>query len=366
VAKSIAGGAFAGISKSIDSLTSKTASSTAKFGELYKAVTDAKTALAKLDPNSADFNKLNTEIQAAETALSGFNSEATSGRARLAQYRNTLLQLEEAGLEGTQVFQDLAEQAGELGDTIGDTQARIAALGSDTFGFDVALGAVQGLAGGFAVAQGAAALFGSESEDVQKALLKVNAAMSVLQGLQQIQNLLQAQSSLYLGAQIALQRISALQTNLQAAAESRFIVVRYAAVVAQRILNAVMAANPAGIALLAIGALAGALLILTSNSDDATEAQKRLNAELETSIKLNEQAAKVAQQTSNVQLAILAKNRADAQTIRDAETQSLRNQVVLVKDSYDKATAVVKTYGDDVSKLSKDELENRLEALNST
>ena len=33
--------------------------------------------------------------------------------------------------------------------------------------------ATQGLAAGFEVAQGAAALFGSESEDLQKAILKV-------------------------------------------------------------------------------------------------------------------------------------------------------------------------------------------------
>lgn len=43
--------------------------------------------------------------------------------------------------------------------------------------------AVQGIAGGFAAAQGAMALMGSESEDLQKILIKVNGAMALSQGL---------------------------------------------------------------------------------------------------------------------------------------------------------------------------------------
>lgn len=363
VAKSIAGGAFSGINKAIDSLSSKTLNSSDKFSELYKSVTDAKKALQQLDPASTEFGTLSQEINAAEKALSGFQGEATSGRARLRQYRDTLLQLEEQGLQNTQVFRDLANAAGELTDQVGDTQARLRVLGSDTFGFDVALDAAQGLAGGFAAVQGAAALFGAESENLQKALLKVNAAMSILQGLQAIQNLLQAQSALYLGAQIALQKLALLQTNLQAAAESRFIIVRYAAAVAQRVLNAVMAANPAGVVLVAIGALATLLVVLTNNTDDAAEAQKKLNDQLAQSIKLNEQSAKLAEQTSNVQLATLQKNRVSSAAIRAAEAQALRDQVALVKDSYDRATTVLDTYGKDVKKLSDEQAAQRLETL---
>ena len=42
---------------------------------------------------------------------------------------------------------------------------------------------IQGLAGGFAAAQGAMALFGSESEDLEKTLVKVQGAMALSQGL---------------------------------------------------------------------------------------------------------------------------------------------------------------------------------------
>jgi choline dehydrogenase-like flavoprotein len=68
-------------------------------------------------------------------------------------------------------------------------------LASDTFKFDAAVGATQALASGFEVAQGAAALFGGESEDLQKSLLKVQAAIAVANGVQQIASLVTEQSA---------------------------------------------------------------------------------------------------------------------------------------------------------------------------
>lgn len=70
----------------------------------------------------------------------------------------------------------------ELRDKIEDTNEAISAFtGAGQF---KAIGnAVQGIAGGFAAAQGAMALFGNDSEDLQKTLVKLNAAMAFSQGL---------------------------------------------------------------------------------------------------------------------------------------------------------------------------------------
>lgn len=361
--ESIAGGAITQATQNIEKLGAKINKSTADTVAFTKAIELSKQKLSTLQQGTADFDKLSNEIAAAELAMANFGEEATSSRGKLRQYRETLLQLEDAGLAGTQVFQDMAEAAGELQDAVGDTSARIQALGSDTFALDAGVQVIQGVAGAFAVAQGAAALFGDENKELQQALLKVNAAMAILQGITQIQTILQSQSSASIAVGIALQRIQALQTNVQAAAESRFIIVRYAAIVAQKALNVVMALNPAGALLLGIGALAGALIYFTSSTEDAAEAQKKLNDELQQSIKFNNLAATVAEQTANVQLAILKKNRADVQAIRNAETQSLRDQVNLAKNSYDRATAALATYGADVKKLSDTQKEQYLETL---
>src|SRR6185369_16983727 len=44
----------------------------------------------------------------------------------------------------------------------------------------------EGIAGGFAAAQGAMALFGSESEELQKTLLKVQSALAISQGIKMV------------------------------------------------------------------------------------------------------------------------------------------------------------------------------------
>jgi len=77
-----------------------------------------------------------------------------------------------------------AQKVAKLKDEMGDFQQRVAGLNPDKF---AAIGTVvKGLAGGIQAAQGAMALFGNESEDVQKAMLKVQGAMAFAQGVDQL------------------------------------------------------------------------------------------------------------------------------------------------------------------------------------
>jgi hypothetical protein len=69
-----------------------------------------------------------------------------------------------------------------LKDEMEDLNNRVAGLNPDRF--SAIAGAVGGIASGISAAQGAMALFGSESEDVQKALLKVQGAMALATGVQ--------------------------------------------------------------------------------------------------------------------------------------------------------------------------------------
>lgn len=81
-----------------------------------------------------------------------------------------------------------------LTDAMGDQQAQIKLLASDTRALDTTMQGLQLGVGVFAGLQGASALFGEQSADVEKALLKVNGAMAVLQSLQAIQNTLDEKS----------------------------------------------------------------------------------------------------------------------------------------------------------------------------
>ena len=123
-----------------------------------------------------------------------------SAKSRLKALREEMIQLTVAGQQNTDRFRQLESQAGELADTIADTSQRIKNVGSDTRNIEAFTQAVQGVAAGFQLAQGAAGLFGQENEDVQKAILKVQSAMAIANGVQQIANLLQKESAVSIAA----------------------------------------------------------------------------------------------------------------------------------------------------------------------
>ena len=80
---------------------------------------------------------------------------------------------------------DAAKKAASLKDAIGDAKALTDAYNPDAK-FTVFAQSIQGVVGGFSALQGAQALFGSESEDLEKILVKVQGAMALSQGLNSV------------------------------------------------------------------------------------------------------------------------------------------------------------------------------------
>lgn len=193
-------------------------------------------------------------------------------RQRLKVLTQQIAQLKLAGEDNTEQFRQLVIEAGNIQDAMADAGAEIRNAGSDTRTFDNLLGSAQAVAGGFAVAQGTAALFGDESEELQKVLLKVNAAMAVLQGLQAVGNALQKEGAVSLLAQNIQLRVKNAQKVIENGLESQSIIVRGGAAVAQKALNAAMAANPIGIMVVAI---AGLITILATYGRSAASARQQ-------------------------------------------------------------------------------------------
>lgn len=196
-------------------------------------------------------------------------------RARLKALTQQLAQMKLENKDNTEEFNRLAKEAGEIRDSIDDANKVVRNFGSDTRGIDNVLGSAQALAAGFQTAQGFVGLFGDESEELQKTLLKVNSAMAIAQGLQQIQNALQKEGALSLLALNIQQRIHNAQLILENAAQSTSVVVRTAAAAAQRVLNAAMAANPIGIVVVA---LTGLITLLATYGANAAEARRQTTA----------------------------------------------------------------------------------------
>lgn len=80
---------------------------------------------------------------------------------------------------------EAAKRTAELRDRIGDAKALTDVYNPDAK-FKALTSSLAGVAGGFAALQGGMSLFGAESENVQKSLLKVQSAMALSQGLNQV------------------------------------------------------------------------------------------------------------------------------------------------------------------------------------
>lgn len=78
-----------------------------------------------------------------------------------------------------------AKRAAELKDAIGDAKSLTDAFNPDAK-FKALTNTLGGVAGGFSAVQGAVGLLGEESQSVEKAILKVQSAMAISQGIQAI------------------------------------------------------------------------------------------------------------------------------------------------------------------------------------
>jgi hypothetical protein len=102
-----------------------------------------------------------------------------------------------------------AKKAAELRDRIGDAKALTDAFNPDQK-FRALTSSLSGVAGGFAAVQGAMGLFGSESENLQKTLVKVQSAMALSQGLESVGNSIDSFKNL--GTVIRTQVVTAFST----------------------------------------------------------------------------------------------------------------------------------------------------------
>ena len=165
-----------------------------------------------------------------------------------------MFELAAAGKEGTKEFAAIRNQLAGTKERIDDLNESIDMLKPEAkFQAFANLGA--GIANGFAAAQGAAQLFGSESEALNESLVKVQSAMAVAQGLQGLAGMgdsLKVVSTMLKSTTIGTKAIAA----------------------AQWLWNNAIKANPIMAIITAIGALVTGIVILTRVMGDETEAQE--------------------------------------------------------------------------------------------
>lgn len=133
-----------------------------------------------------------------------------------------------------------------------------------------------GVASGFAALQGVTALLGGENQNLQKALVKVQSAMAIAQGVNGIKDLYEG----LMQAKLAF-TAKAKAANAATAATIKTTAATGKATLAQKAFNVVANANPYVLLATAVVAVGAALFTFAKRTADAEEAQEEYNKKLE-------------------------------------------------------------------------------------
>ena len=137
--------------------------------------------------------------------------------------KKRIVELAAAGKQNTEEFQRLQVEAGNYKRTIEGVEQSVDSFAKGgSKAFTLIVEASQAVAAGFAIAQGAAALFGDENEDLQKAMVQVQGAMALVNGVQQINILLTQKSVITTEAAALAQKLYALAVGTSTGAMRAF------------------------------------------------------------------------------------------------------------------------------------------------
>lgn len=273
----------------------------------------------------------------------GNYAEATTGlRSQIMQLTEELVRMRMEGKQNTAEYANLQQKAAMLKDAFKDATAEVQNMASDTSTLDSVLSGLGAATGGFAAATGAMRLFGDESEDVQQAQRKLQAAIALVNGVTAIQKNLQHQSALMLG-------ISKMQTAALAKAEAyeRLVKIKgneatWGAVVAQKAFNVVAKANPYVLLATALVTVVGAIVAFTRGSKEA----KVSTVEQDNAIRnLND-----ALKEYNMQMDFAIK-KAEAEGKSTEEINALKRQQAV--EQINTAKTKLAVYDEEVAKLLK-------------
>lgn len=204
------------------------------------------------------------------------SSEAASS---LKEVKQSLKDIKDAMIgagEGSAEFNKLASAAAKLKDKVDDSNEAIAAMNPNKFQAVASFAA--SAAGGISAVTGAMGLFGVESENVQKAMMRVQSAMAFSQGLAQLSEMPKAFNSIKtaLGLTTAVQQTknivdaeAVVVTEAQVVATKQLEVAQKSQGLASKIaagfqyaLNLAMSLNPIGLIIAGVAILVGVLFAL--------------------------------------------------------------------------------------------------------
>jgi hypothetical protein len=230
---------------------------------------------------------------------------------RMGEAEDRLYELANAGQTATQEYQDLLETVGNYRKV--QIQTDMAVDAAATTMTQKLGGALGGATAGFELMQGVMGTFGAESQEVEKALLKVQSAMAISQGIQGVREAIPAITAF--GTAIKTQAIAALTT-----------------------LKGALITTGIGALVVALGFAANAMGLFSDSSEDAEKQQAKLdkqlektNAELERQQKLTETVSQTIDNRVRRELIDAKKRGASEKELQQIEKEGAESRLESLK-----------------------------------
>ena len=249
--------------------------------EIGKQINEINTELKALD---ASIGNSQRNVGNYKSALDGLDSSFVKWKQELKECKDALQQLDPA----TQEYADTMARASELTHLLADQQEMIKYSSADIGDqLNNIRGIASNLAAGYSAVNAAMGLFGSENEEVAQALLKVQQAMALVQGLQGIDGFIKRTKGLSQSmglvtkatqANTVATKASATASAQDAAAKGVEATATAGVVPAQLSLNAAMEANPIGFIIGLIAALVTGIMLLKDKIMEMIGANKEMSA----------------------------------------------------------------------------------------
>jgi hypothetical protein len=240
------------------------------------------------DKAVTEINQVTKATEGAEKATVNYNEELTKIKKStdgagikdlnkaLKEYQNIAIQAGESSPIGRQA---LAE-AGELKDRLLDLKAAVKTTGQDGLQLQASLQLGGGIVAGFGAVQGVMALVGSESEDLQKTLVKLQAVQATLASVEEIRSVLEKESALRIVAVTIAEKARAAAT-----AVSTFVT--NASTVSLKLFRTALIATGIGAIVYLLYEAANAMGVFGNSTDDTSEKlerQKKIREDLDASV----------------------------------------------------------------------------------
>jgi len=245
---------------------------------VFKLKFDTGNSAKDLEAADRALKSVKKEVKETSDAIGGSDMQARfdelkkridSGGMSVREYTKGIKELQSIALQAgrtSPVGQAAIAEAANMTDKVKDLRNEINRAANDGKNMQAALQLGSTVVAGYGVAQGAMALLGNESEDLQKSLVKLQAITATLNGLEQIRAALEKESFLMMKAK-------ATATTLLTAATGAYATVVGSSTGALKIFRIALASTGIGAIIVAIG-------LLIANFDKVTDAVSALGRKL--------------------------------------------------------------------------------------